>query len=78
MTIEEIQKYLTDIQNERFETKVLNAILTSFVEIKKLEDRVNILEEMIKEDRRAAEALKNEEDQIEDYTGSASLSTQEE
>ena len=34
MTIEEMRDHLTQIQNESFQTKVLNSILTCYAEIK--------------------------------------------
>lgn len=38
MTIEEMKAHLTQIQNESFQTKILNAILTCYAEIKTLEN----------------------------------------
>lgn len=37
MTIEEMKKYLSQIQNNSFENKILNVILTCYAEIKRLE-----------------------------------------
>ena len=38
MTIEEMRDHLTQIQNESFQTKVLNSILTCYAEIKTQEN----------------------------------------
>lgn len=61
MRVDDMQKYLTEISNDMVETKMLNAILTCFVEIKKLEERIGLIEDrlspIVKED---AEALNPE------------------
>ena len=61
MKEDDMQKYLTEISNDMVETKMLNAILTCFVEIKKLEERIGLIEDRLsptaKED---AEALNPE------------------
>lgn len=51
MTIEEMKNHLTQIQNEsvQTQTKMLNAILTSYAEIKNLEIKVIELQEKINE-----------------------------
>ncbi len=40
MTIEEMRDKLTNIQNESSQTKILNAILTCYSEIKILEQKL--------------------------------------
>lgn len=40
MTIDDMVKHLTNIQNQTFETKILNSILTCFAEIKNIEERL--------------------------------------
>lgn len=45
MRVDDMQKYLTEISNDMVETKMLNAILTCFVEIKKLEERIGLIED---------------------------------
>lgn len=51
MTMDDMVKYLTNIQNQTFETKILNSILTCFAEIKNIEERLvetqNIVKELI-------------------------------
>ena len=61
MKIEDMQKYLTQISNNMPETKVLNAILTCFVELKKLEERIGLIEDRLSPTvNKAAEALNPE------------------
>ena len=59
MTVQQMQKYLSQLQNDRYETKVLNAILTCFVEIKQLESVVIDLQ------KKTNEIIKNWNSEIE-------------
>ena len=49
MTIEEMQKELTQLHNEQFETKVLNIILNIYAEIKGHEKAIIELQQKINE-----------------------------
>lgn len=62
MRVDDMQKYLTEISNDMVETKMLNAILTCFVEIKKLEERIGLLEDRLApcDVKENAEALNSE------------------
>ena len=77
MTREEMQKYLIKIQEQNPQTKMLNAILTCFDQIKNLEKLVIELQQKINEiiefiNKKDAEPVNKEEDLINDYTGTAS------
>ena len=85
MTVQDMQKYLSNLQNDRYQTKVLNAILTCFSETKQLERLVIELQQKVNEiitnlntKIEGADALNNDiqedtpqEDLIEEDTGSA-------
>lgn len=43
ISIEEMKNFLTSIQNESSQTKILNSVLTCFTEIKRLEERIDVL-----------------------------------
>lgn len=47
MKFEDMNKLLTQISSESFQTKVLNVILTQYKEIKQLEARVNELQQKV-------------------------------
>ena len=73
MTIEQMTEYLTRLSNQRFQTKLLNVILTCFSEIDATKKMVIELQEKVnqiigewnkKEDQENAEALNND---IEEY-----------
>lgn len=49
MTIEEMRDHLTQIQNESFQTKVLNSILTCYAEIKAQENALVEMQKKINE-----------------------------
>ena len=49
MTIEEMTKHLTQIQNETAQTKILNAILACYAEIKNHEKAIIELQQKINE-----------------------------
>ena len=49
MRLEDMNKLLTQISSESFQTKVLNVILTQYKEIKQLETRVNELQQKVNE-----------------------------
>lgn len=76
MTIEEMNKLLTKINSQSFETKILNVMLTQYSEIKSLEKQVKELQQKVNEiitnwnteiEGQNAEALNNDiqEDEIE-------------
>lgn len=87
MTTQEMQKYLSNLQNDRFQTKILNVILTIYAEQKQLESLVIELQQKVNEiisnwnveiEGENAEALNSEikedssqEDQVVEDTGSA-------
>lgn len=73
MTIEQMTEYLTRLSNQRFQTKLLNVILTCFSEIDATKKMVIELQEKVnqiigewnkKEDQENAEAFNND---IEEY-----------
>lgn len=73
MTIEQMTEYLTRLSNQRFQTKLLNVILTCFSEINATKKMVIELQEKVnqiigewnkKEDQENTEALNND---IEEY-----------
>lgn len=77
MTREEMQKYLIKIQEQNPQTKMLNAILTCFDQIKSLEKLVIELQQKVNEiiefiNMENAEPVNEEEDLINNYTGAAS------
>lgn len=49
MTIEEMRDHLTKIQNESFQTKILNAILTCYAETKNQEQAIVEMQNKINE-----------------------------
>ena len=49
MTTQEMQKYLSNLQNDRFQTKILNVILTIYAEQKQLEGLVIELQQKVNE-----------------------------
>lgn len=49
MTIEEMQKELTQLHNEQFETKILNIILNIYAEIKGQEEAIIELQQKVNE-----------------------------
>lgn len=68
MTIEEMKKYLSQIQNNSFENKILNVILTCYAEIKEqqraiveLQIKVNQIIKILN-DKNNAETTNSEED----------------
>lgn len=74
MTIEQMTEYLTRLSNQRFQTKLLNVILTCFSEIDATKKMVVELQEKVnqiigewnkKEDQENAEAFNND---IEEYS----------
>ena len=87
MTTQEMQKYLSNLQNDRFQTKILNVILTIYAEQKQLEGLVSELQQKVNEiisnwnveiEGENAEALNSEieedssqEDLVVEDTGSA-------
>ena len=87
MTTQEMQKYLSNLQNDRFQTKILNVILTIYAEQKQLEGLVIELQQKVNEiisnwnveiEGENAEALNSEieedssqEDLVVEDTGSA-------
>lgn len=82
ISIEEMRNFLTGIQNESSQTKILNSILTCFTEIKRLEERIDVLSAKVDQ---IAEALNHDikedtiqSEPIDDYHVAASLSEQEE
>lgn len=69
MTIEQMTEYLTRLSNQRFQTKLLNVILTCFSEIDATKKMVIELQEKVnqiigewnkKEDQEDAEAFNND------------------
>lgn len=77
MIREEMQKYLIKIQEQNPQTKMLNAILACFDQIKNLEKKVIELQQKVNEiiefiNMENAESVNEEEDLINDYTGAAS------
>lgn len=92
MTFNDMQEYLNQIQKDRFQTRIMNAVLTCYQEIKTLEQAIIQTQQKVNEIIRSlnnqtenAEALNPEitedteqADIIVEDTGSASSSTPEE
>ena len=91
MTFNDMQEYLNQIQKDRFQTRIMNAVLTCYQEIKTLEQAIIQTQQKVNEIIRSlnnqtenAEALnpdieedEHQEDIIDECTGSADSNTQE-
>lgn len=70
MTVDEMNKILTKISSQTFQTKILNVVLTQYNEIKNLENLVIELQKKVNEiidgwnDKESAAPVQQEEDAI--------------
>lgn len=83
MTKEEMQKYLTKIQEQSSQTKMLNAILACFNENKNLEKMIIEIQQKVNEiieviNKKNAETVNEEEDLIVNDIAAASQEQQNE
>lgn len=78
MTFEDMQKFLNKVQQEKAETKIMNALLTCYQQVKNLEAVVIELQKKVNEiisnwntKIEGAAPVKQEEDTINNYIAAA-------